>query len=299
MVRGVTGYTNTTNMETSNNGEQKRTLGIALATVILGAIGTTGYLMVQQHDLEHEVQVRQSEIERVKGEERQLKDQLEAMALHVDEAEEEKETGMARIAELERLMKEAEVRAALLQSAAAGNTKRMEELAEARRAMADLRSELDRARTKELDLRADLDRANNEKEALAHRLDQNNAAALMVNNAELAARQGKKGKLTVKARRTNEVHMAFDLPGSLAKGASFVMTSPKGKQYNSADPMVSASRNPSDATASVGLMAKPDPANASRVDLKFRPKEKLEPGVYRIEVRSGADHLQTVYLNLR
>lgn len=286
-------------METSNNKEQKRTFGIALATVMVGAIGTTGYLMVQQHELEHKVQVHQREVERVKGEERQLKDLLEAMALQVDEAEQEKETGMARVAELERLMKEAEVRAALLQSAAAGNTKRMEELAEARRVMVDLRSELDRARAKELDLRADIDRVKNEKEALAHRLDQNNAAALMVNNAELEARQGKKGKLTVKARRTNEVHMAFDLPRSLAQGASFIMTSPKGKQYSSAEPVVSASRNPSDATASMGLMAKPDPANASRVDLKFRPKEKLEPGVYRIDVRSGKDHLQTVYLNLR
>ena len=141
-----------------------------------------------------------------------------------------------------------------------------------------------------------------DRDALAAKLDQQRTGAWMVNNAQVEALRGKKQKLTVKARNTREMRLAFDLPKDLASLANFRIVSPSGKTYQGNDPAISMSFEAPDgeATASLSLiMGGPGSEQPARVHLRFEPKEKLEPGVYTIDVRSGETYLNTVRLSLR
>ncbi|HQW07348.1 MAG TPA: hypothetical protein PLV08_15065 [Flavobacteriales bacterium] len=282
-----------------NNSDRTSTALIACALITLGALGSATYLYVQYDGLEDAVAQGRLALDNALAEQRTAQTLVLDTRSLLDQAQQKELDDMERIAALEKDLSLNEARAASLEQTIGRNATQSKELAELRSTAQGLRDQLALALELELDLRMAADKAKADRDLLAHQLDEREVGASMVNNAELTALRGKKGKLTVKARRTNEVYMAFDLPGSLASGAHFTMTSPKGKQYSSAEPVVSASRHRSDATASVGLVAKPDAANTSHVDLKFRPTEKMQPGIYRIEVRSGKDYLQTVFLSLR
>ena len=282
-----------------NNSDRTSTALIACALITLGALGSATYLYVQYDGLEDAVAQGRLALDNALAEQRTAQTLVLDTRSLLDQAQQKELDDMERIAALEKDLSLNEARAASLEQTIGRNATQSKELAELRSTAQGLRDQLALALELELDLRMAADKAKADRDLLAHQLDEREVGASMVNNAELTALRGTKGKLTVKARRTNEVYMAFDLPGSLASGAHFTMTSPKGKQYSSAEPVVSASRHMSDATASVGLVAKPDAANTSHVDLKFRPTEKMQPGIYRIEVRSGKDYLQTVFLSLR
>ncbi len=282
-----------------NNSDRTSTALIACALITLGALGSATYLYVQYDGLEDAVAQGRLALDNALAEQRTAQTLVLDTRSLLDQAQQKELDDMERIAALEKDLSLNEARAASLEQTIGRNATQSKELAELRSTAQGLRDQLALALELELDLRMAADKAKADRDLLAHQLDEREVGASMVNNAELTALRGKKGKLTVKARRTNEVYMAFDLPGSLASGAHFTMTSPKGKQYSSAEPVVSASRHRSDATASVGLVAKPDAANTSHVDLKFRPTEKMQPGIYRIEIRSGKDYLQTVFLSLR
>jgi len=282
-----------------NNSDRTSTALIACALITLGALGSATYLYVQYDGLEDAVAQGRLALDNALAEQRTAQTLVLDTRSLLDQAQQKELDDMERIAALEKDLSLNEARAASLEQTIGRNATQSKELAELRSTAQGLRDQLALALELELDLRMAADKAKADRDLLAHQLDEREVGASMVNNAELTALRGKKGKLTVKARRTNEVYMAFDLPGSLASGAHFTMTSPKGKQYSSAEPVVSASRHRSDATASVGLVAKPDAANTSHVDLKSRPTEKMQPGIYRIEVRSGKDYLQTVFLSLR
>ncbi|MBK6883416.1 MAG: hypothetical protein IPH05_10825 [Flavobacteriales bacterium] len=289
-----------------NNSDRTSTALIACALITLGALGSATYLYVQYDGLEDAVAQGRLALDNALAEQRTAQTLVLDTRSLLDQAQQRRGGGGRRNwrpggapPPRRKDLSLNEARAASLEQTIGRNATQSKELAELRSTAQGLRDQLALALELELDLRMAADKAKADRDLLAHQLDEREVGASMVNNAELTALRGKKGKLTVKARRTNEVYMAFDLPGSLASGAHFTMTSPKGKQYSSAEPVVSASRHRSDATASVGLVAKPDAANTSHVDLKFRPTEKMQPGIYRIEVRSGKDYLQTVFLSLR
>ncbi len=273
---------------------------IALAIISVGSIASASYLYIHNQELAQLAHQEHNGKEQALAEHRITLDELHQSGLLLDGASKDNLQAQASIADLERKLKETDARANDLARTAVRNEKQTKELNDLRTASQQLRDQLAAARATELDLRASVDRANAEREALAHQLEQQGTAARLVNNAELAALKGRKGKLTVKARRTNEVRMAFDLPEAMASGANFKITAPGGKQFSGADPAISMSRDNSDATASMGGIGKPGSASrTSRVDLKFKTKEKLEAGIYRIDISSGKNYLQTVFLNLR
>ncbi|MBK8531149.1 MAG: hypothetical protein IPL64_04570 [Flavobacteriales bacterium] len=252
-----------------NNSDRTSTALIACALITLGALGSATYLYVQYDGLEDAVAQGRLALDNALAEQRTAQTLVLDTRSLLDQAQQKELDDMERIAALEKDLSLNEARAASLEQTIGRNATQSKELAELRSTAQGLRDQLALALELELDLRMAADKAKADRDLLAHQLDEREVGASMVNNAELTALRGKKGKLTVKARRTNEVYMAFDLPGSLASGAHFTMTSPKGKQYSSAEPVVSASRHRSDATASVGLVAKPDAANTSHVDLKL------------------------------
>ncbi|MBP6311406.1 MAG: hypothetical protein KA408_03995 [Flavobacteriales bacterium] len=288
-------------METAKTKSKAKTATIvALALIATGAISTTAYIHDQQSALEQAVRSALADKDKALAEQEAALARLNMTSDMLSAIEQKNSEAMNSIADLEDRLAKAEARASELAGIGVRNEKQAKELADLKLTAQQLRDKLKDAQANEVDLRTAADRANAEREALAHQLEMRDAGARMVNNAQVDALKGKKAKLTVKARRANELHMAFDLPEALASGANFTITSPKGTEYTGQDPSVSTSRAMNEATASAHTAGKPSKAaSTARVDLKFNPKKKLEPGVYRIDVSSGKDYLQTFYLKLR
>lgn len=273
---------------------------IALAVLGSFALGSTIHLHLQREELEAEVTTERNNVERARsGQQLMQVELLETKAL-LERTRQQGVVAQETITAMEQRLNETLARAESLERAADRSSRRNAEMAELREAAQQLRDELDRARANEIELRTTADRAIADRDVLAARLEQREAAAIMVNNAGLDATKGKKGRLTVVARRTREVRMAFDLPEALARGANYRIIAPDGSVFDGGEPVVSTGGMPADATASASGMASPIfKRSTAHVDLRFRTTERLKPGAYRVEVLSGPDHLQTLQLNLR
>ena len=288
-------------MQPQDNNQKKSSTPLiaALAIISLCGVGGTAYLYDQQKGLEEAAQVERSAKDQALAEQHATFAKLTESQKNLGAALDEKGATQEQLAAMEGKLHATEDRAAQLERLPRTDGKQARELAELKQTALQLRDQLANAAAKEQELQASADRSNAERDALARQMEQLQAAAHMVNNAELTALKGKKGKLTVKARRTTEVRMAFDLPEDLAKGANYKVTTPKGQNYTGASPAIAAVHG-SEETASMTASGKPSRTiRSSRVDLSFKPKGKLEPGVYKIDVSSGTDYLQTVYLRLR
>ncbi|HPF89572.1 MAG: hypothetical protein H6590_08390 [Flavobacteriales bacterium] len=287
----------------STQGRKGRNKRLAMAALVLigsSAVGSTIHLHLQREELEAEMTTERNNAERARsGQQLMQVKLLEATAL-LERTRQQGAVAQETITAMEQRLNETLARAESLERAADHSSRRNAELAELREAAQQLRDELDRARANEIELRTTADRAIADRDVLAARLEQREAAALMVDNAGLDATKGRKGRLTVVARRTREVRMAFDLPEALAREANYRIIAPDGSVFDGGEPVVSTGGIPADATASTSGMASPVAKHpTSHVDLRFRTTERLKPGAYRVEVLSGSDHLQTLQLNLR
>jgi len=209
-----------------------------------------------------------------------------------------------RIHELEQRLAQAQrtPRQSATAATGSGNSSRMKrELADALDAQDRLRRELGAAQDGQRSLQDQLNMLRADRNALAARLGQQQQGAQMVNNAAVDALRGRRQHLTVRARRTNEIRMAFDLPEHIASNASFQIISPSGKTFEGGGAALSVVPGPEqdDALAARFMLAGGGQERASRVHLHFRPEKRLEAGTYRIDIRSGELYLNTVMLNLR
>lgn len=240
------------------------------------------------------------------GEKLQLEKQLaELERKHADTKGQAKDAEQ-RILDLEQrlaqVQRSARPGAATAQSGATGNSGRMKrDLADALDAQDRLRRELGAAQDGQRSLQEQLNMLRADRDALAARLGQQQQGAQMVNNAAVDALRGRRQHLTVRARRTNEIRMAFDLPEHIASNASFQIISPSGKTFEGGGAALSVmpGQEHDDALAARFMLAGGGQERASRVHLHFRPEKRLEAGTYRIDIRSGELYLNTVMLNLR
>lgn len=277
-------------------------MAASLALVTCATIGTTVHIMNEGDRQRSAIEQERLKHERLLGDKLQLEKLNAGLQADLNIEQEGHADARMQIAALERRVKEAQQHARDLEARSRGSNKARKELAEAQKEQARLQQELEGLRATERDLRDQLARARNERELLAVRLDQQQMGAQLVNNAEVDAVRGRQEKLTVVARRTREIRMAFDLPQHLADQARFQIISPKGTSYKGGDPVLSwtIDKPGSEPMASVELVEGTTPsARAARVHMRFNPKEKLEPGVYRIDVHSGETYLNTVLLRLR
>jgi hypothetical protein len=182
-----------------------------------------------------------------------------------------------------------------------GNSRMKRELSDALDAQDRLRRELGVAQDGQRSLQDQLNMLRADRDALAARLGQQQQGAHMVNNAAVDALRGKRQHLTVRARRTNEIRMAFDLPENIASNATFKIISPSGKTFegDGATLTVAPGQEQDEALAARFTLAGNSQERASRVHLHFRPEKRLEAGTYRIDIRAGELYLNTVMLNLR
>lgn len=285
-----------------NNGRQRMVIA-ALALLTLTGIGTAVYFGSENAALGRSADEAKLTSERLLGEKLQLEKQIAELGGRLSTKSEALTESERKEEDLKRRVEQALARAKGLEGSARKSKDLERQVAELRKTKEQLELTLATNASLEHDLRDQLERTAKERDEFATELAEHKAGAQMVNNAEVDALRGKKGKLTVMARRAKEIRMAFDLPGSMAQGASFKIIAPDGHNYSGADPAISMSLETMEPEpfAAVDLMpeALSDTDRAARVHLKFTPTEKLQPGTYRIDVMAGGEYLNTVLLNLR
>lgn len=293
---------NTTDLREKKSGGGTIIL-VALAALTAAALGTAYHFHDAYTGQQAAVDQGRLSSERLLGEKLQLEKQVIEVDGRLSAERTERTEAEQRVHDLERRVKEALDRQHKLEARARQAdhaTKRAKELESAN---GKLHDELSTARSSAEELRAQLDRVKAERDMLVAEVEARTRGAWMVNNAVVEALRGRKGRLTVKARRTNEIRMAFDLPQEMAREANFRIITPDGSAFAGSDPALSMDIAPTASDAAltaVDLTAGMLPGDpVARVHLKFDPDRKLQPGTYRIDVRSGDTYLNTVLLNLR
>lgn len=136
------------------------------------------------------------------------------------------------------------------------------------------------------------------------KLKENNSlmSSMLANNILIEATKGKHDKLTVVARRTNKLETTFDIPASLSEHLSFTILSPNGKVFQNGEKKIITysfveSQN-SNAYASLnsiyGTVEK-----TKRIKLTFRPADKLNKGIYTVQVMNNNMEIGKMQVKLR
>jgi myosin heavy subunit len=109
------------------------------------------------------------------------------------------------------------------------------------------------------------------------------------NNFQISATKGKKReRLTIVAARTKKLTIDFEVPQNLTEKISFRIITPSGKSVTSDDKAMTWTfpTNPRNLTASLsGLTGEFE--ESRQVQLIYSPKEKLQSGLYKIEIISN------------
>ncbi|MEQ8555979.1 MAG: hypothetical protein RIC06_17635 [Cyclobacteriaceae bacterium] len=169
--------------------------------------------------------------------------------------------------------------------------------------LARLNEELSALQSENYDLRTSLAmmEANNEQLAVNNK----NLTRMIVNNLEAEA-QKKNNKLTVNARKTKEIVLAFEVPASMSEQLKFNIVFPDGKQV--------ASNNSKNITYTVNhkdfvfsnaevvastqnLFVKSD--DSKQIALSYKADSKLKPGTYQIDIYSENEYLGSCRMKLK
>lgn len=169
--------------------------------------------------------------------------------------------------------------------------------------LARLNEELSALQSENYNLRTSLAmmEANNEQLAVNNK----NLTRMIVNNLEAEA-QKKNNKLTVNARKTKEIVLAFEVPASMSEQLKFNIVFPDGKQV--------ASNNSKNITYTVNhkdfvfsnaevvastqnLFVKSD--DSKQIALSYKADSKLKPGTYQIDIYSENEYLGSCRMKLK
>ncbi|MCB0792208.1 MAG: hypothetical protein H6595_12705 [Flavobacteriales bacterium] len=272
---------------------------IAGAAIILLAL-SLGWNLHQQgmnHDLADDLDLQRNENVRMVREQRDAQQdlvlartELSRQEEHAAELEAERHRAQDEVAGLR-------MRIDRLQGAAAEAGRWKKDAEGLQQAKAVLEQQL-------MEARSGLDRMNGEKLALEARnlalkqqIDQLAADQATIDQSLLQAFQGRKERMTVVARRTRKVQLTMMLPPGLAGQVDYRITDPAGRTINGDDPAVSVITFAEPGPLLAGGEAAP--TGNDRVKLVYDPKEKLKPGLYKIEVVKGDRRLGTTYIALR
>ena len=143
--------------------------------------------------------------------------------------------------------------------------------------------------------------ANNEQLAVNNK----NLTRMIVNNLEAEA-QKKNNKLTVNARKTKEIVLAFEVPASMSEQLKFNIVFPDGKQVasNNSKSITYAVNHKdfvfSDAevvASTQNLFVKSD--DSKQIALSYKADSKLKPGTYQIDIYSENEYLGSCRMKLK
>lgn len=124
-------------------------------------------------------------------------------------------------------------------------------------------------------------------------------AAIAGNNYRIEAVRGKSDKLTVNARRAQKLIVTFDLPNDVSNNISFKLVTPDGNTFtseNNESAIINITENSDNFYASIEEM---EQKGTKRVELIYKPKEKLNKGVYEFEIYKETTYIGSTQLRLR
>ncbi len=110
----------------------------------------------------------------------------------------------------------------------------------------------------------------------------------------------KNQKLTVKAARTNRIKVSFDVPDGIETAIKFSVIKPDGTKLSGADDGIAFNVTENEAAR---LSANAGEASAAilskKVEMTYKPKEKLKAGDYLIEMTNKDMHVAYCRVKLR
>ncbi|MEN6618840.1 MAG: hypothetical protein ABFC28_05005 [Rikenellaceae bacterium] len=152
--------------------------------------------------------------------------------------------------------------------------------------LAELKRNFENILVQNTELQSDVSSLQAEKHNLSARLEQvisYNTDNFLIN----ALKNQKKEKLTIRAARTKRLNLTFDVSNSLTEKISFKLITPSGATINSDDnEFSSVSRESSE-------------EGSRKVDFTYSPKEKLEKGIYKVEILYKGNNIGNSRIKLK
>lgn len=186
-----------------------------------------------------------------------------------------------------------------------GNKNTSKELAELKRIKNDLEQEKSALNTRIQNLENDRDNLNqqlllaqNKNKELANTV--NIMEAMAINNYRIDATK-KNEKLTVVARKTRNLTMAFDFPQDIASNIKFKVKTPDGKVISEDDASLVSEviESTDNFTASLQMGSTGELKVNKRVQMSYKPEQKLKKGVYTIDIMNGSTYISSCQVRLR
>jgi hypothetical protein len=113
--------------------------------------------------------------------------------------------------------------------------------------------------------------------------DLNTAMFAAVDHSQIQAVKGKKEKLTVRARQANKLIANFEVPANL-KNLTFRIIDSRGNSLTQKDGYITSTVSPSDDSYTATTDSKSVGNSMQQVEMVFMPKERLQTGVYTVEI---------------
>lgn len=125
--------------------------------------------------------------------------------------------------------------------------------------------------------------------------------ALFSDNYRTEALRGRNEKLTVNAKRTNKLMVSFDLPGNMGNDVYFKVVTPEGKELSSNKDLAATIQITENGD---GLLASTSQttigsAGAKRVEMAYKPTQKLTKGVYQFNLYNKDRLLGSTQMRLK
>ena len=127
--------------------------------------------------------------------------------------------------------------------------------------------------------------------------DLNKAMVASLDRLQVEAVKGKKERLTVKARRANKLVATFKVPATM-RNISFRIIDPKGDMLG--DKQGSIATHVSELQDNMLASANSQALEASQaVRMEYHPKQRLQPGVYTVEILNDQLYVGSLNVKLR
>lgn len=122
-------------------------------------------------------------------------------------------------------------------------------------------------------------------------------SSLTADNFMVESTKGK-GKLTVKAKRTNKIAVTFKVPPSVSENLTFKITKPDGSVVAENDKAITMNIVENDEYLFASIQD--DEIKVSKkIEMVYQPKKKLKPGVYQIGIYNGDQYVGSTNVRLR
>jgi hypothetical protein len=108
---------------------------------------------------------------------------------------------------------------------------------------------------------------------------------VVADNYRIETKKTKKNMLTIEAKKTTIIQFGFDIPENINTDIKLRIINPKGYDISGSESGISYMivDNPNNLTASISPEIN-NIARPNRIEMTFKPKEKLQFGIYKIEI---------------